>query len=569
MSINKNSTKTESNSSHNDHEAKDQLKEGDQLKKPCNLGPFVINSKLGQGAFGKVFLATHNQSNEKVAIKIIMKNKIDNVRLLSYVENEIRIHKLFHHESIVRHYCIIETSLTISMVTEYCSNGELFNYVMNSPNKKLSEREACRLFQQLISGLEYMHKHKIAHRDIKLENLLLSEKNRLKITDFGLSKQYFKDKLKTQCGSPCYLAPEIVLGLQYSGETIDVWSSGIVLYSMVCGSMPFIDENQANLFNKITKGEYALPTFLSPSCANLIKAILCVEPSKRITISQIKYYPWFALLNYNMNNIVSPGVYTFLDIIPIDEEIIEEINSKYKFEIKKVIEAIILNKHNELTLVYYLLLNRKMRYNQTSISDISSYSTLFLEYIKGLKSKLVDFDNDIQNAVKYYKRIISKKLKQRKTSILIKMDFNISINEKDIFEKKNNLMMSSLPIKGYSNSTLSDLSNENNSEKLEVIYKNHFPNKESEIKDDDKDEDEYYNQEKLIGTSNEESIPQSQLQNVDTSMIYLPDEEEASDLLDYNISSNTILTPKWKKQKILQPITNPNVNMVLSSYQLI
>lgn len=165
--------------------------------KKYEIGDFIIEHKLGQGGFGKVFLATHKHTLEPVAIKLINKTVINNNIQLQCIQNEINIHKRLYHEAIVRHYCVLETHSTISMVTEYCPNGELFDYI--SRHKRLDEKDACRLFQQLISGLYYMHQQSIAHRDIKLDNLLLTSNNQLKIADFGLSK-YYTNTLSTLCG---------------------------------------------------------------------------------------------------------------------------------------------------------------------------------------------------------------------------------------------------------------------------------------------------------------------------------------------------------------------------------
>lgn len=405
-------------------------------KKQYTIGDYQIESKIGQGAFGKVFLGAHIPTKEKVAIKILIKEQLSKHHLLSHIENEIQIHKRLHHESIVRYYSVIETKATMSMITEYCPNGELFAYISTNPNKKLSEKESCRLFQQLISGIDYLHHNNISHRDIKLDNLLLSEFNQLKIIDFGLSKVYndvTQNLLSTQCGSPCYVAPEIVLGKQYSGEVIDIWSSGIVLYSMLCGHFPFYEENQKVLFDKITKGDYTIPSFLTSACIDLIKRLLCVDPKKRITISQIRQHSWFSLLSYPMSNIISPGLFLNRDVIPIDELILAEIEKLYQLDIKETIVSIILNKHNELTVTYYLHLQQKIRNKQTSVSDVSSTSKAFVEYIQSDKSKLSHFGNKKENVVKHYKKYISKNITIMKKQI---SNWKIEENRNELDKKE-------------------------------------------------------------------------------------------------------------------------------------
>ena len=225
------------------------------------IGDFKIGAKLGQVTFSKVCQGIHMPTGEKVAIKIMSKDQIKEKSDKIRIEKEISIQKKLHHHNIVQQYAIIETEKSIYIISEYCSGGELFDYIVSK--RKLYEVEACRIYQQLISGLEYLHKQRICHRDLKPENLLFDSRHNLKIADFGLSNDYHKGKLSTPCGSPCYAAPEMVTGKKYSGSSVDIWSSGIVLYTMVCGFLPFEDDNQNILFGKIAKGLFSLPSFLT------------------------------------------------------------------------------------------------------------------------------------------------------------------------------------------------------------------------------------------------------------------------------------------------------------------
>ena len=173
------------------------------------------------------------------------------------------------------------------MIMEHCCNGELFNYITSK--NRLKEDEACRLFQQLISGIEYLSELGIAHRDIKPENLLLDEQKNLKIIDFGLSNT-FKDgeKLVTACGSPCYAAPELIRGLEYVGQKADIWSAGVVLYCLVCGHLPFEDQNTQSLYQKILSANYQFTCYLSEEVQNLVGHILVPEPELRYGLKHIK-----------------------------------------------------------------------------------------------------------------------------------------------------------------------------------------------------------------------------------------------------------------------------------------
>ena len=160
---------------------------------------------------------------------------------------------------------------------EYAGGGELFDYIVK--RKRLQEHEGCKFFQQIISGVEYIHKVKICHRDLKPENLLLDDKNNIKIVDFGLSNTY-KDgeTLKTACGSPCYAAPEMIAGKRYNGLNSDIWSCGIILYAISCGYLPFEDPNTNKLYKKILNCDYLIPGFITANCKDLIKKILNTDP---------------------------------------------------------------------------------------------------------------------------------------------------------------------------------------------------------------------------------------------------------------------------------------------------
>jgi 5'-AMP-activated protein kinase catalytic alpha subunit len=253
-----------------------------------------------------------------VAIKILEKIKVLDPSDKKRIEKEINILKKLRHNNIIQQFCIIETSNTIYIVTEYCSGGELFDYIISK--KKLQENEACKIFQQIIAGVEYLHKIEIVHRDLKPENLLFDHNKDIKIADFGLSNYYPKDKfLSTPCGSPCYAAPEMVRGFKYHGSGVDIWSCGIVLFTMVCGYLPFEDENQEKLFIKIAKGNFSIPSYISPQCKDLLKNILNTDPTKRLTFDKIKDHVWFKMgLSISSHNVFSsPGIYLNESIIPV------------------------------------------------------------------------------------------------------------------------------------------------------------------------------------------------------------------------------------------------------------
>ena len=167
------------------------------------------------------------------------------------------------------------------------SGGELFDYIVQHQNVR--EDEACRFFQQIISGVEYLSQLKIVHRDLKPENLLLDFDKGIKLVDFGLSNTYKNgEKLKTACGSPCYAAPEMIAGKKYNGVSVDLWSCGVILFALLAGYLPFEDPNTSNLYKKILSADFQVPNFISPEATDMISRILTTDPEKRITISQIK-----------------------------------------------------------------------------------------------------------------------------------------------------------------------------------------------------------------------------------------------------------------------------------------
>ena len=256
------------------------------------IGHYRLGKNLGIGSFGKVRLAEHQLTGHKVAVKILNRNRIRQLDMDDKVRREIKILKLFYHPHIIRLYEVIYTPTDIYMVMEYVQGGELFDFIVS--NARLSEPRARTMFQQLISGVEYCHQHMVVHRDLKPENLLLDGEQQLRIADFGLSNVMKDgDFFKTSCGSPNYAAPEVISGKLYAGPEVDVWSCGVILYALLCGSLPFDDENIPNLFKKIKGGIFTLPGHMSDDIKDLISRMLVVDPLQRITIPEIRRHRWF------------------------------------------------------------------------------------------------------------------------------------------------------------------------------------------------------------------------------------------------------------------------------------
>ena len=253
---------------------------------------YSIKKIIGKGTFSIVKLGLDRETGEKVAIKILEKKKILNKSDAERVDREINILKEINHLNLIKIIKIKEDADNYYMVMEFCENGELFNQIVKK--RRLDENESAYYYFQLINGLEYIHSKNIVHRDLKPENLLINKKNILKIIDFGLSN-YYKDNnfLSTPCGSPCYASPEMIAGKKYDGNLIDVWSSGIILFAMLCGYLPFDGLTNEILFKKILKCKIEYPKFLSNTTIDLLKKILVNEPKNRITISEIKKHPFY------------------------------------------------------------------------------------------------------------------------------------------------------------------------------------------------------------------------------------------------------------------------------------
>ncbi|CEL94458.1 unnamed protein product [Vitrella brassicaformis CCMP3155] len=256
-----------------------------------NIGPYRLGKTIGEGNFGKVKVAVHEKTGEKVAIKMINKLKMQAMEMHGKLKREINILQQLKHPHVIRLYEVLDTPTHIFIVMEYVP-GELFDYILE--RRRLSEGDARRFFQQIVSGVEYSHQNMVCHRDLKPENVLLDMNLHVKIADFGLSNMMKEgDFLKTSCGSPNYAAPEIVSGKAYAGPEVDVWSCGVLLFAMLCGHLPFDEEGLPNLFKKIRSGRFTLPGHLSELSRSMIIRMLVVDPTRRITFREIRKHAWF------------------------------------------------------------------------------------------------------------------------------------------------------------------------------------------------------------------------------------------------------------------------------------
>uniref|UniRef100_A0A8C1GPL4 MAP/microtubule affinity-regulating kinase 3 n=1 Tax=Cyprinus carpio TaxID=7962 RepID=A0A8C1GPL4_CYPCA len=255
-----------------------------------HIGCYRLLKTIGKGNFAKVKLAKHILTGKEVAVKIIDKTQL-NTSSLQKLFREVRIMKLLNHPNIVKLFEVIETDKTLYLMMEYASGGEVFDYLV--AHGRMKEKEARAKFRQIVSAVQYCHQKCIVHRDLKAENLLLDADMNIKIADFGFSNEFtLGSKLDTFCGSPPYAAPELFQGKKYDGPEVDVWSLGVILYTLVSGSLPFDGQNLKELRERVLRGKYRIPFYMSTDCENLLKKFLILNPTKRGSLEQIMKDRW-------------------------------------------------------------------------------------------------------------------------------------------------------------------------------------------------------------------------------------------------------------------------------------
>ncbi|OMO75838.1 hypothetical protein CCACVL1_16009 [Corchorus capsularis] len=255
---------------------------------------YELGRLLGQGNFGKVYYARNMETSQSVAIKVIDKEKVMKVGMIDQTKREISGMSLVKHPNVLELFEVMASKSKIYFVMEYAKGGELFNKVSKG---KLKEDMARKYFQQLISAVDFCHSRGVYHRDLKLENLLLDEFGVIKVSDFGLSalkKSRHQDGLlHTTCGTPAYVAPEVISRRGYDGAKADIWSCGVILYVLLAGHLPFQDSNLMTLYRKISKAEYKFPNWFSPEVCKLLSRMFNPNPKARISIAKIMADPWF------------------------------------------------------------------------------------------------------------------------------------------------------------------------------------------------------------------------------------------------------------------------------------
>ncbi|XP_053824517.1 MAP/microtubule affinity-regulating kinase 4 [Vidua chalybeata] len=317
-------------------------------EEPPHVGNYRLLRTIGKGNFAKVKLARHVLTGREVAIKIIDKTQL-NPTSLQKLFREVRIMKGLNHPNIVKLFEVIETEKTLYLVMEYASAGEVFDYLVS--HGRMKEKEARAKFRQIVSAVHYCHQKNIVHRDLKAENLLLDADANIKIADFGFSNEFSRgSKLDTFCGSPPYAAPELFQGKKYDGPEVDIWSLGVILYTLVSGSLPFDGHNLKELRERVLRGKYRVPFYMSTDCENILRRFLVLNPAKRCTLEQIMKDKWI--------NIGYEGD----ELTPYTEPQ-EDFGDTKRIEVmvgmgytrEEIKEALSTHKYNEVTATYLLL----------------------------------------------------------------------------------------------------------------------------------------------------------------------------------------------------------------------
>ena len=342
-----------------------------QYPQTSALPGYDVGHVLGEGGFCKVRLGVHQLSQTRVAVKIIDKLKLIDVNDKKRVGRELRVLKALRQGCVIRLYEVVETPSRIFVIMEYADGGSLLDYVRG--RKRLDEKEACRMFQQTVSALEYCHSADVIHRDVKLENILLDGQGNAKLIDFGLAAIAPPNKkLRVHCGSPSYAAPEIVARRAYVGPPVDVWSLGVVLFAMVSGFLPFhaSNGNKQELCQRIMAGVYKAPDFISREVEGLIRCMLTVDPDRRVTLADAKLHRWVLAHDRagvpRTHGFARPSVLLHADRSPevvlgsVDMSVMDRLCGSGGFDRRSVLDSLRHDSHDHAAASYYLLGQKMM-----------------------------------------------------------------------------------------------------------------------------------------------------------------------------------------------------------------
>ncbi|XP_069969753.1 serine/threonine-protein kinase SIK1 [Penaeus vannamei] len=331
-------------------------------KAPVKVGFYDIEKTIGKGNFAVVKLARHRITKTEVAIKIIDKSQLDATNLQK-VHREVKVLKTLDHPHIIKLYQVMESKNMIYLVSEYASNGEMFDYIARYG--RMTEPMARRKFWQILSAVEYCHNRNIVHRDLKAENLLLDVNMNMKIADWGFSN-YFSpaDTLNTWCGSPPYAAPEVFEGKKYIGPEIDIWSLGVVLYVLVCGALPFDGATLPALRDRVLSGRFRIPYFMSSDCEQLVRKMLVLDPVRRYTVEQIKRHRWMQAEEPPRVALDPPAAKAERTTDP-NEQVLR-VMQELGIDVTRTRESLLTEAYDNYTAIYLLLLE-KLKQHRSSL----------------------------------------------------------------------------------------------------------------------------------------------------------------------------------------------------------
>ena len=359
------------------------------------IGPYEIEKFIKEGSSSKIFLAKSKYTGENVIIKVLNKSRLkDNLDELLLITKQMESLKILKHRNIVSLYEIYESSKNFYFITEYLSGKDLIEKLIKK--KRFTEEEALRIFFQLLDAMTYMHKMNICHRNIRTEHILFDKNNRPKIIGFGYSSFYEKNKnIYGSFGSLCYACPEIINDAPYNPELADVWSLGVILYVLICGYLPFSDDDDNKNKILIENAKIDFPREISNKLKDLIRHMLDKNPSKRYNFQKIVKHPWIKPYS---ESLFSGGINIYKNIFPVDERLLNIIN-QYGFEKEKIKNDLINNKYNIGTGVFKQIVRKLLDLKMKNISDL--YSEQFLEYKK-------DQENEYKEGEKKYEEFIKK-----------------------------------------------------------------------------------------------------------------------------------------------------------------
>uniref|UniRef100_A0A803W300 non-specific serine/threonine protein kinase n=1 Tax=Ficedula albicollis TaxID=59894 RepID=A0A803W300_FICAL len=332
-----------------------------------------IERTIGKGNFAVVKLATHLVTRAKVAIKIIDKTQLDEENLKK-IFREVQIMKMLCHPHIIRLYQVMETERMIYLVTEYASGGEIFDHLV--AHGRMAEKEARRKFKQIVAAVNFCHCRNIVHRDLKAENLLLDANLNIKIADFGFSNIFTPGQLlKTWCGSPPYAAPELFEGKEYDGPKVDIWSLGVVLYVLVCGALPFDGSTLQNLRARVLSGKFRIPFFMSTECEHLIRHMLVLDPSKRLSMEQICKHKWMKLgeADAEFDRLIAECQHlkTERQLEPLNEDVLLAM-ADMGLDKERTVQSLRADAYDHYSAIYSLLCDRLKRHKNLRIAPSPS-----------------------------------------------------------------------------------------------------------------------------------------------------------------------------------------------------